>query len=337
MRNKNLFAAGLSAWLLVLAVGGWAPAARAATLNPAVIGMFPKNVGEFAYADLRQARQFTWFRQFQEQILPPRFRQFEQFLTSAGLNPNSEVEELAWALVPTTITANTNAALPAADQILGVALGQFNPSAAQAFFQSQKLATAQSHNETLYAFGSGSSASDLFFVFLDSNTAAFGQRSLLERLLQVRAGEEANLMSNTSLYPLISQANGQGIFWGALDAAYTRLAMNQLVPQATQFPQAGQLLDKMNALLISVNGSNSIQADFHAICTTAQDANTLAQLLQAGLLMERYQAGQNNPELGALLDSARVAPNSSTLDVSFSLTNDQVLSLIQRNTFGAKL
>ncbi len=50
-----------------------------------VIGMFPQNVGEFAYADLKSARKFTWFPQLREQLLPSRFRQFEQFLTSAGV------------------------------------------------------------------------------------------------------------------------------------------------------------------------------------------------------------------------------------------------------------
>src|ERR1700729_3014442 len=78
-----------------------APAARAGSLSTQVIGMFPQNAGEFAYVDLRQARSLTWFPQLQEQLLPDRLRQFEQFFWSAGVDPNSQVEELAWALVPT--------------------------------------------------------------------------------------------------------------------------------------------------------------------------------------------------------------------------------------------
>src|ERR1700676_1846968 len=74
--------------------------ARANTLGTEVIGMFPQNVGEFAYADLRQARALPWFPQLKKQMLPPRFQQFEQFLTTAGINPDMQVEELAWGLVP---------------------------------------------------------------------------------------------------------------------------------------------------------------------------------------------------------------------------------------------
>jgi hypothetical protein len=54
--------------------------ARAGQLGADVIALFPKEVGEFAYADLKKARTMKWFPQLQEQMLPDRFRQFEKFL-----------------------------------------------------------------------------------------------------------------------------------------------------------------------------------------------------------------------------------------------------------------
>ncbi len=76
-----------------------APAARAGSLSTAVIGMFPKDIGEFAYADLKTARKYSWFPQLREQMLPSRFRDFEKFLASAGVDPNTQVEELAWGSI----------------------------------------------------------------------------------------------------------------------------------------------------------------------------------------------------------------------------------------------
>src|SRR5262245_25836973 len=90
------------ALLLTLCLGcALAPATHAGTLSTAVISMFPKDIGEFAYADLRQARSQTWFPQLKNQLLPARFRQFEQLLSKAGINPDAQVDEIAWALVPT--------------------------------------------------------------------------------------------------------------------------------------------------------------------------------------------------------------------------------------------
>ncbi|MGB8851091.1 MAG: hypothetical protein WCC76_15345, partial [Candidatus Acidiferrales bacterium] len=140
--------------------------AAAGSLSTDIIGMFPKDIGEFAYADLKAARQHPWFAQLRDQLLPVNFRQFEQFLTTAGIDPTTQVDEMAWA-----------AFAPSKDQgeqIVGVALGGFTPSATEERFKQQKLASIEVHGYKLWAFGSGVGGSDILFFFLDSNTAAFG-------------------------------------------------------------------------------------------------------------------------------------------------------------------
>src|SRR5579864_4384570 len=94
-------------------------AARAGSLGPDILGMFPKESGELAYADLKEARQFPWFNQLKEQMLPPKFCDFEQFLSSAGIDPNSQVTELAWAMVSKSTTDGSGGSVPSADQIVG--------------------------------------------------------------------------------------------------------------------------------------------------------------------------------------------------------------------------
>ena len=134
-------------------------AAHAQKLGSDVIAMFPKDVGEFAYADLKKARTLPWFPQLQQQMLPDRFRQFEKFLASAGVDPNTQVEELAWGLVAEGVTAKTagvgNSAVPTGEQVVGVALGSYNPESTENYFKTQKLPTFKVRNYTLYAFGSG--------------------------------------------------------------------------------------------------------------------------------------------------------------------------------------
>ena len=327
----------LMATVLVMAPV-WPGVAHATKLGAEVIGMFPQNAGEFAYADLRQARALSWFPQLKEQMLPERFRQFERFLASAGIDPNSQVEELAWAMVPTAPAngAAQNAA-PAGEEVVGVALGTFRPESAEAYFKAQKLATVKVRNYSLYAFGGGSGAENLFFFFIDSNTAAFGQRKELEKLIAVRYGEERGLSNNTELAPLIDKANGSGVVWAVLSSAYARLAMQQLVPETAQFPQAQQLVAKLRALTIEITAGTSVQANFLAVCATPDDANTFAALLQAGLMYQRYQVANSNPELAALLDQARITPVGDRLDVRLTLTDDQVVGLIRRNTFAMHL
>ena len=315
--------------------------ARAGRLGADVIALFPKEVGEFAYADLKKARTLTWFPQLQQQMLPERFRQFEKFLASAGVDPNTQVEELAWGLVAEGVTSKTegvgSAAVPTGEQIVGVALGNYNPESTEAYFKSQKLPTFKARNYTLYAFGTGSGANDLFFFFIDSSTAAFGHRALLEKMIEVRFGGEEGLMRNDKFFPLVNEANGTGVFWSVLNPAYTRLAMQQLAPEIQQFPDAAKLVTRMQNMIINVDASSGIDGKFQGICGSTDDANTLGQLLQMGLLYKQYQSKTENPDMAQLLTQASVTPSGDRIVVHMTLTDDQMASLIKRNTFAFKM
>jgi hypothetical protein len=310
-------------------------------VGPDTIALFPKNVGEFAYANLKQARSQKWFPQLQEQMLPERFRQFEKFLASAGVDPNSQVEELVWGLIAEGVTAKTEGtgsnAVPTGEEIVGVALGIYNPESTQAYFKAQKLPTFKSHGFTMYAFGSGAGANDLFFLFLDSNTAAFGHRSELENMLEVRYGGAEGLLRNEKFYSLINEANGSGMVWAVLNPAYTRLAMQQLAPQVQQFPEAAKLITRMQNLILNIQASSGVNGTFQAVCGSVDDANTLAQLMQLAFAYQQYQAKQQNPELADLLGAAQVNPAGDRVTLRLTLTDDQMSSLIKKNTFALKM
>src|SRR6202790_3762805 len=188
--------------LLALAAAMARPV-KAGSLGADTIGMFPKDVGEFAYADLKKARTMKWYPALQEQMLPERFKQFEKFLASAGVDPNTQVNELAWGLVaesigkkdelaaatPGATTSATTAAagnVPTSEEIVGIALGNYNPDSTEAYFKQQKLPTTKVREFTLYAFGSGAGANDLFFFFIDGSKAAFGHRDVLEKMIDIR-------------------------------------------------------------------------------------------------------------------------------------------------------
>ena len=334
---RRLVAAGV---LVAMSLAMPKPA-RAGRLGADVIALFPKEVGEFAYADLKKARSLKWFPQLQEQMIPDKFRQFEKFLASAGVDPNSQVDELAWGLVAEGMNAKTedagSSAVPTGEEIVGVALGNYNPSSTEAFFKQQKLPTFKARGYTLYAFGTGSGSNDLFFFFIDSNTAAFGHRAILEKMIEVRFGSEEGLLRNEKLFPLINEANGSGVVWAVLNPAYTRLAMQQLAPEVEQFPEAAKLVSRMQNMIINVEASSGVDGKFQAVCGSTEDANTLGQLLQAGFLYKRYQAQKDNPDLAQLLDQARVTPAGDRVTLRMSLTDDQMTSLIRKNTFALKM
>lgn len=315
--------------------------AQAGRLGADKIALFPKQIAEVGYADLKKARTLKWFGQLQEQLLPERFRQFEKFLAAAGVDPNTQVEELAWGLSPEGVTAKTagtgSTAVPTGEQIVGLALGNYNPESTEAYFKQQKLPTFKSRGYTLYAFGTGAGPNDLFFLFLDSSTAAFGHRALLEKMIEVRFGGEEGLVGNDAIFSLVNEANNGSTIWLVLNPAYTRLAMKQLVPEIDQFPEAAKLVTRMKNAIINVDAGSGVDAKVQTVCGSTDDANTLGQLLQAGFLYKRYQAQKDNPDLAQLLDQARVTPAGDRVTLGLSLSDDQMTSLIKKNTFALKM
>jgi hypothetical protein len=330
----------LVAVTILMAMAMAMPKPARAKLGSDTIALFPQEIGEFAYADLKKARTLKWFPQLQEQMLPDHFKQFEKFLAAAGVDPNTQVDELAWGLVPEGVTAKTegtgSTAVPTGEQVVGIALGNYNPDSTEAYFKQQKLPTSKNHGYTMYAFGTGSGPNDLFFFFIDSNKAAFGHRAQLEKMIGVRFGEEQGLLYNEKLFPLINEANGGSVVWAVLNPAYTRLAMQQLAPEVQQFPEAAKLVTRMQSMLINVDASSSLDGKFQAVCGSVDDANTMGQLLQAGFLYKKYQAGKDNPELAQLLDQARVTPAGDRVILRMTLSDEQMTSLIQHNTFALK-
>jgi len=319
----------LAAGLLLCALAVAPQRTSAGSLSTAVIGMFPKQVGEFAYADLKSARKYSWYPQLREQLLPSRFRDFEKFLASAGVDPNTQVDELAWGGIGGTKDGG--------EQVVGVALGAYNPSSNEDRFKQQKLPMFDVHGYHLYAFGSGLAAGDILFTFIDSNTAAFGHRAALEKLIDVRMGVAESLLTNDQLFPLINEANGTGMIWGVLDQNYAHLAMQQLIPEASQFPQAATIINRIHAMTISVEADSGIDAHFQAVCNSTDDANLLAAGMQAALMMRRYQESGQHPDLASALDQIRVAPSGDRLKVEAPVSQDQLLSLIRTRAFAVPM
>ena len=139
-----------AACALLTLVAATAKPVKAQSLGADTIALFPKEVGEFAYADLKKARTMKWYPALEQQMLPERFRQFEKFLASAGIDTNSQVNELTWGLVSQaalskdpSVAASASTSVPQGEEIVGVALGNFNPDSTEAYFKTAEAADGE--------------------------------------------------------------------------------------------------------------------------------------------------------------------------------------------------
>ena len=325
-RSATLFLLGLAL----------SPALHASKLNSSIISMFPKDTSELGYADLNRSRQFSWFQQFEAQFVPDCISGFEKFLETAQVQETPSIGQVAWARVSLSDRGSgRDSGRPAAGsgQLVAVASGQFDDETIKWFLDGHSVHSVQAGPNVLYESQTGMGMSEGYFALIDNQTVAFGPLEGLERILQIRSRNEKALSENAAMMALINQVNGDAVFWGVLDSSETGPAIQHLVPEVMKFPQANGLVGKLKNLSISAIASEDIELDFQVDSASPSDAIVLSQLLEAAMLSRRYQASQDNPDLAKILDGMRITPDGSHLDLSLSMTEDQMSTLIERNTF----
>jgi hypothetical protein len=272
--------------------------AEAGSVGTSVIALFPKRVAEFAYTDLKSARQCPWFLAFRDQLLPPHFQDFERFFITASIDPNTQMDEVVWGQLPPTSKKG-------GQEVVGIGFGSFDYRAA-------------------------ASSSDILFTFLDSNMVAFGQRQALEALLDLRAGRGESLPTNDTLFPLISEAIDSGVVWAVFDKSSAPRVIQQLIPEVSLFPQPATIILRMHAMMINLDAGDSLDVRLQAVCGSVEDANVLGAFVQAGVMYRRYQQEQTSPDLAQdILESASVTPRGDRLQVEGSVSDDQLAAVIK--------
>ena len=311
-------------------------------LDSSIISMFPKDVKELKYADLSGSRQFAWFPQFQAQLVPNDVLGLEQLLEATqgaqpdgvqpeGVPPEGDqppeqhpsIEQVAWAQVPISGSA----------QVVAIGVGQFDVGAIKMFLDSRGVSPIPAGSYEIYAPQPDLGMPEGYFSLIDNRTVAVGPLEGLQRILEIRAQKQPNLSGNADLMNLISQVNGQAVFWSVLDAAQARTAVQHLVPEVMKFPQANDVVVKLKQLSISVKGSEEMQFDFKVDSGSAKDAVVLSQLLEASMLAQRHQSAQDNPDLAKVLDGMVIKPSGNQLDVRLTVTEEQMRGLADQNTF----
>ncbi|HSY97928.1 MAG TPA: hypothetical protein VK788_00410 [Terriglobales bacterium] len=297
-----------------------APAfANATALDTSVVETFPKDVAQISYLDLKAGRQLPWFPIAEQTLLPLRLRKLEVFLSSAGLDVETQVDTLAWGTVSATKTS--------AEGIVGVAAGHFSPSTVENYFSDHNLPTLEHRGVRLLDIGGAPNA--LFLAFLDSSTAAFGERGAIEQLLAVHFQGAQSLAENPVLYPLIRDARQDSLTWTLWNKDYARTAVQQLLPQASRVPQAALLLDHIQSMEFDVVNQDELSARSEIRCSTPTDAVTLAALLQAGIAYRQHESAQSGSQPSSIFNGIRVSAYATRVEIQIPLGSDQLESALR--------
>jgi hypothetical protein len=178
---------------------------------------FPTDTLQIVYSDLKQLRGLPDYPRIRQWIFTQQLRNFEDFLRAVGTDPEKDVDEvtLGWRGDPQNST------------FFGLAEGTLDPDRMHDFAAQQKITIQQYGGYELYPFNSSQNRDDIFFVFFDSSSAAFGRLDDLKAVLGVRSGARPPLNSVAEFADGEAELEGTSPQWGI---ARGSAAANQAAP-----------------------------------------------------------------------------------------------------------
>lgn len=298
------------------------------SLDTRTLSFFPKNAGEFSYVDLSEARKGPWFTGLAGKMIPPWYESFREFLQPAGLQ-DGQVKQIAWALVPQPLEQGRTKPKLQPEEVIGIAIGDFSVDSVTAYFDTHKVPTVKVEGDTLYAYGTGNGPNDLFVVFLDSTTCAFGNFGALETMLRTRGGSEESFVSNGVLYPLVRSLNGGSLAWSVFGSQYAAMAFEQLTPSLSELPGTNALLKELASMTLSIQADQDLDLRVSLTTKTPEVANVYTALLRAGCAYGQLEWNDKNKELADALGNAVILPNGDQVNVRLSVTQEALVAMIK--------
>ncbi len=249
------------------------------------LSTFPDDTHQLAYTNLSELRASPNYSQIRQRLMTRQFRDFLDFLRSMGTDPDKDVDEavLGWR-GPAMDNAN----------FFGLAGGRFDPDKARAFFAHNRLASQQYAGQEIYAFGSGQDPGDVFFVFLDNSTAAFGHLRDLKALLDARAGNRLALESISNYVTWEGELEGTSPQWGILTGkGALNLAGPWLTGDGKLAIDPASVLGPVQTVLYHIDWGHGVSARLSILCQTAENAEALSRLL--ALWRDAQQSAPTKP------------------------------------------
>ncbi len=306
----------LSGFALVCAM---ALPAVAAQLSNDARSAIPKDLQQLIAVDYRAMQNSQAAMDLKNRVLPPELKQLEESLNTSGLNASKDVDELAFASFRVSGLDGT--------RIVGVAQGQFDVAAIRAKWLKQKVKYTKVRTNRIYPMGtSGQSV-----TFVNPTTMIFGSTEAVKAALDSRDGMSPSLLNNNTFMDAMQAVDTQAV-WSVLDQEGTQFMMHSVLGQASQVTDYDTVKKRLLGSRYSMDFSNGVKFNLAVETPDAFTAGTMASLLNAAALYKKMSGTDAEKQA---INNTTVKSDADNLEVSFSASDSQFVSLLQSPLFQA--
>ena len=287
----------------------------AAPLGTNTRTVLPAQVQQIISVDYRSLRNSPSGIALKDRVLPDNLKAFEHSLRGLGVNPDSDVEQLAF------VSYRTPRSMVRA---FGVAIGQFEPKRVLARFKAKKTRGEKYRDSYLWPAGSG-----FVMSFLDDNTMLFGETIAVRDGLDVRDGEQRGAADE--MLQRISEAEA-GPVWSVLDQQGTQNMLQSVLGEASALGEYDVIKKRILGSRYTLDLQHGVDFDLNVETSDSFTAGALSALLNAGVLYKRTFGSATEK---SAMENFDINSDSSRLELKFKADDTKFQALMKSELFRA--
>jgi hypothetical protein len=291
--------------------------ANAMPLNSSARAVVPADLQQLISVDYRTLKDSPTAMQLKQQVLPDNLKQFEAALKGVGIDPDKDVDSLAFASFRTAKQGIKG---------VGVAAGPFAMKVVLKKMTLQKIKPTKYRNANIYPMDGG-----MVMCFLDDSTLLFGEISAVKIALDTRDGELLGLDTNQTMADLMSSVDSSPV-WSILDQLGTQNVMRSALGDAAKVADYDTIKKRLLGSRYTMNFNGGVNFDLTVVSSDSISAATLSSLVKAGLLYKKMSASA--PEKVAM-DNTSVDSDGSDVNFHFKSSDQQFQSIMHSELFAA--
>ena len=291
--------------------------AYAMPLNSSARSCVPADLLQLISVDYRALKDSPTAMSLKQQLMPDNIKQFEAALKAIGLDPEKDVDTLAFA----SFHAGKQGV-----KTVGVAAGPFNMKAVLKKMKLQKFVPKKYGTSDIYPMDGG-----FVMSFLDDSTLLFGDSTSIRVALDTRDGQVMSLDTNGTMADMMSSVDSAPV-WSILDQAGTQNAMHSAMGDASKVADYDTLKKRLLGSRYTMNFNSGVNFDLTVVTSDSMSAGTLSSLVKAGILLKKMSA---TPAEKIAVDNTTVDSDGANVQVHFKANDQQFQSLMHSDLFAA--
>ena len=291
--------------------------AYAMPINSSARSCVPADLLQLISVDYRALKDSPTAMALKQQLMPDNIKQFEAALKNIGIDPDKDVDTLAFA----SFRAGKQGV-----KGVGVASGPFNMKAVLKKMKLEKFVPKKYGTASVYPMDGG-----FIMTFLDDSTLLFGDSTALHAALDTRDGKTLSLDTNGDMADMMSNVDSAPV-WSILDQQGTQNMMRSALGDASKIADYETLKKHLLGSRYTMSFTSGVNFDLSVLTSDSMTAATLSSLVKAGILYKKMSA---TPAEKVAVDNTTVDSDSANLQLHFKASDQQFQSLMHSDLFAA--